>query len=93
MVILPYKTAEECGFGRSMQVKKTKQLFILFCLAFGWWGVLFPQLAMTKDVYCIVSEDGTAPEQEDMQEWDFEDKTYEQILKAGSGKVRFKSGL
>lgn len=74
-------------------MKKTKQFFILFCLAFGWWGVLFPQLAMTKDVYRIVSEDGTVLEQEDMQEWDFEDKTYEQILKAGSGKVRFKSGL
>ena len=40
-------------------MKRTKQFFLVFCLAFGWWGVLFPQLAMTKDVYRIVSEDGT----------------------------------
>lgn len=74
-------------------MKRTKQFFLVFCLAFGWWGVLFPQLAMTKDVYRIVSEDGTVPEQADAQDWDFDDETYEQILKAGSGKVRFKSGL
>lgn len=74
-------------------MKRTKQFFLVFCLAFGWWGVLFPQLAMTKDVYRIVSEDGTVLEQEDAREWDFDDETYEQILKAGSGKVRFKSGL
>ena len=74
-------------------MKRTKQFFLVFCLAFGWWGVLFPQLAMTKDVYRIVSEDGTVLEQEDAREWDFDDETYDQILKAGSGKVRFKSGL
>lgn len=63
------------------------------CAAFGWWGMLYPQLAMTPDTYRVVREDGTVQEASEVIEWDFEGSVYLKILDAAPGQVRFRSGI
>lgn len=65
---------------------------VLVCgAAFGWWGVLYPQFALNRDTYRIVSEDGTVQEGEDMVEWEAGDTVYMEILNADSSRIRFRS--
>lgn len=63
------------------------------CAAFGWWGVLYPQLTMTRDTYQILSEDGTVQESDDMVEWDFEGSVYRDILNTDISHIRFRSSF
>ena len=66
---------------------------LILCAAFGWWGILYPQLTMTRDTYSVVSENGAVQEEPDMVEWDFEGSVYREILEAGPEKIRFRSGI
>lgn len=75
--------------------KKSAGIRIAFviCAALGWWGVLYPQLAMTPDTYRVVSEDGTVQTDEFMVKWDFDNDIYREILNADRGRIKFKSKL
>lgn len=87
---------------------KVITMAICICAAFGWWGVLYPELTMMPDTYRVVREEGTSPEESVSQkeqayaenvggsmaeEWDFDRDIYFEILQAPKGKVRFKSRL
>lgn len=63
------------------------------CAAFGWWGLLYPELSMTPSTYKVVYEESAVQEQENVVEWDFDDDIYWSILEADSGQIRFKSRL
>ncbi len=60
--------------------------------AMGWWGLLYPQLAMTPDTYEIVYENEAAMEK-NMEEWNFDSDIYRQILEAEDGQVHLRSKL
>lgn len=66
---------------------------LILCAAFGWWGILYPQLSLTGDTYCIIPENGTVQEGADMVEWNFEGSIYREILEAAPENVRFRSGI
>lgn len=68
-------------------------ILLCVCAAFGWWGLLYPELTMTPSTYHIVYEDGTVQERENMVEWDFEDDVYWEVLDADRSQIRFKSRL
>lgn len=68
------------------------RILISVCAAMGWWGLLYPQLAMTPDTYEIVNEN-EAVLQEDIEEWDFDSDIYRQLLEAEDGQVHLRSKL
>lgn len=91
---LMHKIGKRYGaFCKNINAWVCKACFVcaVFCAAFGWWGVLYPELTMTQDTYRILSEDGSVEETANLREK--EDMIYIEILNAGSGKVRFRSRL
>lgn len=59
--------------------------------AFGWWGLLYPELALTPDTVKVIqiSEDGESLSLS--PEWSYGDDLYWDILNAGSDKITFRS--
>lgn len=63
------------------------------CAALGWWGLIYPELAMTPDTYRVVSEVGSVQQGEDVVEWDFDSNIYKKVLSADKDQIRFRSKL
>lgn len=63
------------------------------CAAFGWWGLLYPELAMTPSTYKVVYADSAVQKQENVVEWDFDDDIYWEIMEADRSQIRFRSRL
>ncbi len=38
-------------------MKKDIRILLCVCAAIGWWGFLYPELAMTPDTYQVVGQD------------------------------------
>ena len=66
---------------------------------YGWWGVIYPELAMLPSTYEIVYEETEATEAETVQtgpevvEWNSDSQIYWKILEADPEQIRFKSRL
>lgn len=71
------------------------------CIAcYGWWGVIYPELAMLPSTYEIVYEEREVPaDTETVQkspkvvEWNSDNRIYWEILEADPEQIRFKSRL
>lgn len=74
-------------------MKKDIRIILCICAAFGWWGLLYPELALTSDTYRIVDEDGVVCESETDSEWSPDGSIYWKLLGADNGQVRFRSKL
>lgn len=63
------------------------------CAALGWWGLLYPELALTPDTVRVFqeSEDGTL--QEITADWDFEGSLYNSLLHGDHRNITFRSRL
>lgn len=61
------------------------------CAALGWWGLLYPQLALTPDTVAVVpsAENGVMGEEQSLK-WDFDGSLYLDLLNAGSDKIVFR---
>ncbi|MBQ2804121.1 MAG: hypothetical protein IJF07_09520 [Lachnospiraceae bacterium] len=66
---------------------------LTLCAAWGWWGILYPELTMTSDTYRIVYEDGTVQTDLEVVEWDFDNDIYKCLLEADSSQIHFRSRL
>lgn len=42
---------------------KIIEMALCACAAFGWWGILYPELAMTPDTYKVVREEKPSAEE------------------------------
>lgn len=62
------------------------------CAAFGWWGVLYPELVLTADT-CRICRDDEQDRQEiqDDRKCPVEQDIYWSILKADRNEIRFRS--
>ena len=60
------------------------------CAVLGWWGLLYPQLALTPDTVAVIpsTEDGCFEEQS--LKWDFDGSIYLDLLNADPGKITFR---
>ena len=60
------------------------------CAVLGWWGLLYPQLALTPDTVAVVpsAENGNFDEQS--LKWDFDGSLYLDLLSAGPDKIIFR---
>lgn len=79
---------------------KIIRMALCVCAALGWWGVFYPELAMTPDTYRVVEDKvlkkgGTSGDDEvcENADWDFDREIYFEILQADAGQIRFKSKL
>lgn len=64
------------------------------CVAFCWWGLLYPELTMTPDTYEVFWEDEAVIPEMNVVEWDFEEEDiYRIVLEADGNQIRFKSRL
>ncbi len=76
-------------------MKKDFRIVLCICAALGWWGFLYPELALTPDTYRVVDEEGESA-QEGLSESRVPESAadlYWEILGADKGKVRFRSRL
>lgn len=65
------------------------KILLCICAAFGWWGVLYPELVLTADTYRIYM-DGEQETQEE-QKCPVEQDIYWSLLKADRDEIRFRS--
>lgn len=74
-------------------MKKDIRIILCICAAFGWWGLLYPELALTSDTYRVVDEDGAVCESGAEGEWSPDGSIYWRLLGTDSSQVRFRSKL
>ena len=67
---------------------------------YGWWGVIYPELAMLPSTYEIICEEQDVPaDTETVQksskvvEWNSDNRIYWEILETDPEQIRFKSRL
>ena len=65
---------------------------------YGWWGVIYPELAMLPSTYEIVCEEQaeetkTVQKDAEVVEWNSDSQIYWKILEADPEQIRFKSRL
>lgn len=65
-------------------------LFMWICAAFGWWGIIYPEFALTSETCRLVDESGRYVEAD--AGYDRID-LYGDILQAGSDHIRPRSKL
>lgn len=76
-------------------MKKNKcgiRILCSICVAFCWWGLLYPELTMTPDTYQVVWENGVFVPENKMK-WDSEEDVYKMFLETDKEQIRFKSRL
>ncbi len=61
------------------------------CAAIGWWGLLYPELALTPDTVKICVEDETGTLSEKTSEWT--STLYLDLLNADRGQITLRSRL
>ena len=61
------------------------------CAALGWWGLLYPQLALTPDTVAVRQMTESGVLQEQPMEWDFDSELYLELLNAGPDNIIFRS--
>ena len=64
----------------------------------GWWGVIYPELAMLPSTYEIVCEEQaeetkTVQKDAEVVEWNSDSQIYWKILEADPEQIHFKSRL
>lgn len=73
-------------------MKKDIRILLFVCAALGWWGFLYPELAMTPDTYRVVEQDGMTRTEIEKKESSGND-IYWEVLNADSSQIRFRSKL
>lgn len=63
------------------------------CAAFGWWGLLYPELALTPDTVEIRVEDEDGNLRPIPGQWSFDSGLYLELLAAEPDQITFRSRL
>ncbi len=69
------------------------RIIVSLCAAIGWWGLLYPELALTPDTVKVSVEDENGIPEEMPLEWDFDGSVYLDLLNAGQSRITFRSKL
>lgn len=60
------------------------------CAVLGWWGLLYPQLALTPDTVTVIPSTDDGKFEEQSPQWDFDGSLYLDLLNAGPDKITFR---
>ena len=63
------------------------------CAALGWWGLLYPELALTPDTVKISQADESGASVSQASEWSFGSSLYLDLLNADREQISFRSRL
>ena len=63
------------------------------CAALGWWGFLYPELALTPDTVVLRMSDDGGIMREQAYDWEFDSALYRDLLDAGPERIMFRSRL
>ncbi len=63
------------------------------CAALGWWGLLYPELALTPDTVKVSAEDEADGSTVSNQEWSFDSTLYFDLLDADWDQITIRSRL
>lgn len=63
------------------------------CAALGWWGLLYPQLALTPDTVKVSVEDEGGTLSDKTPEWSFDSSLYLELLNADRDQITLRSRL
>lgn len=69
------------------------RIIIGTCAALGWWGLFYPELALTPESVKVIGEDENGMEKDVTGEWEFDSTLFQELINAGEGKIRFRSKL
>lgn len=63
------------------------------CAGLGWWGLIYPELALTPDTVKITCEEPAPDACGQSPVWSFDSGLYWDILNAAPDKITFRSKL
>ncbi len=63
------------------------------CAALGWWGLLYPELALTPDTVNVSVQDSDGSLTAREQEWSFDSDLYLELLNADREQITIRSRL
>lgn len=63
------------------------------CAAMGWWGLLYPELALTPDTVAVDTGTGKGASVRQSRDWCFDDTLYFDLLNADRDQITFRSRL
>ncbi|MCI9231104.1 MAG: hypothetical protein HFH97_13940 [Lachnospiraceae bacterium] len=63
------------------------------CAALGWWGLLYPELALTPDTVKVSAQDNDGTVTTRNQEWSFDGTLYLELLNADREQITIRSRL
>ena len=63
------------------------------CAALGWWGLIYPELALTPDTVRIVEKDTDGTVRKKIPDWSFDGSLYRELMSADPDDITFCSGL
>lgn len=63
-------------------MNRKKDWMIIFMMSFVFWGMIYPQLTLTKSTYCCLTREGHYPEED-----------FYKILSAERGEIIVKSKI
>lgn len=69
------------------------RIIVGLCATLGWWGLLYPELALTPDTVVLRLSDDGGIMREQPYEWDFDSKLFQDLLNAGPDRISFRSRL
>ena len=69
------------------------RIMISLCAALGWWGLFYPELALTPDTVVLRLNDSGEVVREQSPEWNFDSTLYRDLLNAGPERITFRSKL
>jgi len=69
------------------------KIALCVCAAFGWWGVLYPELVLTADTYRICGSEQDKQGIQDIQNLSADQDIYWKLLKADRDDICFRSRL
>ena len=69
------------------------RIILSMCAVIGWWGLLYPELTLTPDTIKVIAEDENGNPEALVPEWDGYGSLYLDLLRAGEGKITFRSKL
>jgi hypothetical protein len=65
----------------------------VLCAALGWWGLIYPQFALTPDTVKVIQADGDGSGRDVTGETALDGSLLRDMLNAGEGCIRFRSRL
>lgn len=69
------------------------RVFVGVCVAIGWLGVWYPEVAEEAGVYTVVMEDGTVQKPSEVVKCELNEYTYIDLLEMDSSNIHFRSRL